>query len=102
MDFVVENWIYGLIPIISSLVGWSTNVLALRMTFYPLEFVGIPPYLGWQGIIPSNAGVMAGKAVDLITKNLIKIEEQFSYIDAHRAVEEMNPELERVSKKNYQ
>ena len=99
MDFILDNWTYGLIPIISGIVGWTTNVLALRMTFYPLEFKGIPPYLGWQGIIPSKAGVMAGKAVDLITKNLVKIEDQFMRIDAHRVVEEMSPELERVSKK---
>jgi uncharacterized membrane protein YheB (UPF0754 family) len=99
MDFILDNWTYGLIPIISGIVGWATNVLALRMTFYPLEFKGIPPYLGWQGIIPSKAGIMAGKAVDLITKNLVKIEDQFMRIDAHRVVEEMSPELERVSKK---
>lgn len=99
MDFLIENWIYGLIPIISSLVGWITNILALRMTFYPLEFTGIPPYLGWQGIIPSKAGVMAGKAVDLISQNLIRIEDQFQNLDAHRVVEEMKPELERVSEK---
>jgi len=99
MEFLIENWIYGLIPLISGLVGWTTNILALRMTFYPLEFRGIPPYLGWQGIIPSKAGVMAGKAVDMITKNLVQIEDQFAYIDSHRVVEEMAPELERVSKK---
>ena len=99
MDFLIENWVYGLIPIISGWIGWITNILALRMTFYPIEFYGIPPYLGWQGIIPSKAGVMAGKAVDLITKNLMRIEDQFAYIDSHRVVEEMAPELERVSKK---
>ena len=99
MNFILENWTYGLIPFISGVIGWATNVLALRMTFYPLEFKGIPPYLGWQGIIPSKAGIMAGKAVDLITKNLVKIEEQFQQIDPHRVVEEMSPELERVSKK---
>jgi len=99
MEFLIENWIYGLIPIISGLIGWATNILALRMTFYPLEFIGIPPYLGWQGIIPSKAGVMAGKAVDLITRNLMKIEDQFAYLDSDQMVVEMAPELERVSKK---
>jgi uncharacterized membrane protein YheB (UPF0754 family) len=97
MDFLTQYWIYGLIPIISAFVGWTTNILALRMTFYPVEFYGIPPYLGWQGIIPSKAGIMAGKAVDLITKNLIRIEEQFEHIDSHRIVQEMAPELEKVS-----
>jgi uncharacterized membrane protein YheB (UPF0754 family) len=42
---------------------------------------------------------MAGKAVDLITKNLLSIEDQFQQIDAHRIVEEMSPELDRVSEK---
>lgn len=97
--FLKENWIFGLIPVISALVGWITNVLALRMTFYPLEFIGIPPYLGWQGIIPSKAGTMAGKAVDLITTNLVRMEDQFANIDAQRVVKEMAPELDRVSKK---
>ncbi|GJM28306.1 MAG: hypothetical protein DHS20C17_09410 [Cyclobacteriaceae bacterium] len=99
MEFFIENWIYLIIPVTSGLVGWLTNVLALRMTFYPLEFKGIPPYLGWQGIIPAKAGVMAGKAVDLITKNLVKIEDQFQQIEIHRLIEIMSPELERVSKK---
>ena len=99
MDFIIDNWTYAIIPILSGVVGWATNVLALRMTFYPLEFKGIPPYLGWQGIIPEKAGVMAGKAVDLITSNLVRIEDQFQRIDAHRLIEEMSPELERVSNK---
>lgn len=98
-EFLRNNWVFGLIPVISAFVGWITNVLALRMTFYPLKFIGIPPYLGWQGIIPSKAGSMAGKAVDLITKNLVRIEDQFANIDAHRVVKEMAPELDRVSRK---
>ena len=99
LTFLLDHWIYGIIPFVSALVGWVTNVLALRMTFYPLEFKGIPPYFGWQGIIPSKAGTMAGKAVDLITTNLVKMEDQFAQIDARRVVEEMAPELDRVSKK---
>jgi len=99
IEFVSANWNYAIIPLISAFVGWITNVLALRMTFYPLEFKGIPPYFGWQGIIPSKAASMAGKAVDLITKNLVKMEDQFAQIDPARVVEEMAPELDRVSKK---
>jgi len=97
LNFILENWTYAIIPLISGLVGWVTNVIALRMTFYPLKFKGIPPYLGWQGIIPSKAGIMAGKAVDLITGNLVRIEDQFQRIDVNRFIEEMAPELERVS-----
>ncbi|MFB6350777.1 MAG: hypothetical protein ABEK29_03175, partial [Bradymonadaceae bacterium] len=56
---------YLTIPFLAALVGWATNVIALKMTFYPLEFVGLPPWFGWQGIIPSKARKMANKAVDL-------------------------------------
>ena len=45
-----EFWQYLSIPVIAALIGWTTNWLAIKMTFYPLEFVGKPPLLGWQGI----------------------------------------------------
>ncbi|MEO0639934.1 MAG: hypothetical protein AAFY70_09425, partial [Bacteroidota bacterium] len=84
----VEFWQFASIPLISALVGWGTNVLAIKMTFYPLNFWGIKP-LGWQGIIPSKAGEMAGKAVDLLTEKLITIEERFDQIEPERVAEEM-------------
>lgn len=31
------QWVYLLIPIVSGLVGWFTNWLAIVMTFYPIE-----------------------------------------------------------------
>ncbi|MEL6672168.1 MAG: hypothetical protein AAFR61_08240 [Bacteroidota bacterium] len=89
-------WQFASIPLISGLVGWATNVMALKMTFYPINFVGFKP-IGWQGIIPSKAGVMAGKAVDLLTKNLITIEDRFSQLDAERVADEMEPVLHRLS-----
>ena len=67
---LTELLLYASIPIVSAIVGWGTNVLAIYMTFYPIEFVGIPPFLGWQGIIPSKARKMASKTVDLMTAKL--------------------------------
>lgn len=92
-----DFWLYLLIPIISALVGWGTNVLALKMTFYPIEFWGIPPTLGWQGIIPSKAGVMAEKAVDLMTSKLIDVQEVFERMEPDRVLEEIGPELQRIN-----
>lgn len=53
---------YLSIPIIASLIGYFTNVLAIVMTFSPLEYFGFGEgffhrwgfSLGWQGIIPAN------------------------------------------------
>jgi uncharacterized membrane protein YheB (UPF0754 family) len=85
---------YFSIPVIAALIGWITNLIAIRMTFYPLEFKGIKPYLGWQGIIPAKSIKMSGKVVDVMTKKLLKIEEEFDKIDSVRVAEEMKPNLE--------
>ena len=86
------------IPIISGIVGWGTNVLALKMTFYPLEFWGIKPFLGWQGIIPSKAEKMAKISVNLWTTKLINVKDLFSQLDPAKVAEEMRPQFDRISK----
>jgi hypothetical protein len=57
LDDNVPLWLYITIPPISGIVGFATNKIALIMTFWPLEFLGIPFLLikdqpvglfGWQ------------------------------------------------------
>ncbi|MDH4283032.1 MAG: hypothetical protein OEV36_10300, partial [Myxococcales bacterium] len=74
---IQENWIVLLIPLISALVGWFTNVVAIKMMFYPVEFVGIPPNLGWQGVIPANALRLARVSNTLITQKLLSLRQLF-------------------------
>ena len=93
-----DFWKFASIPVTGALVGWGTNVLALKMTFYPLEFVGIGK-IGWQGIIPGKAGAMAAKAVDILTTKLITIEDRFEQIDPHRVAEEMEPAMIRLTER---
>lgn len=92
------RWVDLVIPVVSAIVGWGTNVLALRMTFYPLDFVGWKtkkglPLIGWQGIIPSKGASMASKAVDMITGKLIDVEEQFARINPKVVAKEMEPRM---------
>lgn len=94
---IVEYIAIGSIPFICGFVGWFTNKIALKMTFYPYRFWGIPPYLGWQGIIPRKAYKMAGKAVDLLTSRLISVEEMFAQVEPERVSREMAPVLEEVA-----
>jgi uncharacterized membrane protein YheB (UPF0754 family) len=58
-DVNANLWLYLSIPVTSGLIGWITNVIAIQMMFYPVEFIGRPPYLGWQGIIPRKCAKMA-------------------------------------------
>jgi uncharacterized membrane protein YheB (UPF0754 family) len=83
-------FLYAQMPIVSAIVGWFTNVVALKMMFYPIEFVGPkPPLLGWQGIIPRKAAKMAGIACDTMTQKLISVDEIFQRLDPDRVAQEI-------------
>jgi uncharacterized membrane protein YheB (UPF0754 family) len=86
-----------LIPFVSGFVGWITNVIALKMTFYPLEFKGIQPFLGWQGIIPSKATKMATISVNLMTSKLIRVEDVFERIDPKIASQLISPSIQETA-----
>jgi hypothetical protein len=44
-----DFWKYVSIPFIAGAVGWTTNWMAVQMTFYPLEFLGIRPFFRLAG-----------------------------------------------------
>ncbi len=104
LDFFTANnyfWLFIIvIPIINAIIGWVTNILALKMTFYPIEFFGIwKPYIGWQGIIPMKAKKMAEMSVDIMTEDLVRIDEQFNRIDPDKLAKEMKADISEHSKK---
>lgn len=98
--------LYIIIPFVSAIVGYVTNVMALQMTFYPLEFTpgilkiaqpeGQPFGLlgGWQGIIPAKAGKMASILCDLMTTKLLNVVEMFGKIKPDRFAEALAPEMQ--------
>lgn len=79
-----EVFAYLSIPVVAGLVGWITNWLAIQLTFYPLEYRGIPPFLGWQGIIPSKSKRMATLCVDSTLSRIGSVDE---------VIEQMNPRV---------
>lgn len=89
-------WRYLIVPFTSALIGWGTNVLAIQMMFYPLEFVGKRPWLGWQGVIPASAPRMAGIAVDLMLNKLLPVQDIAQRIDARRMADSMQHRVDPV------
>jgi uncharacterized membrane protein YheB (UPF0754 family) len=99
MALKYEWWEYFLIPWVAGFVGYITNVVALWMTFWPLEYWGIPLFripnepwgiIGWQGIIPTKAAKMASTSFDLMTTRLFNIQEVFSRLDPEKFAEVMD------------
>ena len=83
MDFFLglEFWKHVSIPFVAGIVGWATNWVAIKLTFLPLEFRGWRPWLGWQGIIPSKAGKMAGIFAESTMFRLGTLGEIFQHMD---------------------
>ncbi len=96
---VQQNWmLYASMPFVACAIGFGTKIVAIRMMFEPIEFVGIkPPFLGWQGIVPRKAATMAAIACDTMTTRLIRPEDVFNKLDADRVAKEIEkPLLEAV------
>jgi len=90
LDDFASHWpLYVSIPIIAALIGYTTKLVAIRMMFRPLEFIGVKPFFGWQGIVPRRAARMAGIAVDTMTEQLIKPSEIMARLDPGRIAQEL-------------
>jgi uncharacterized membrane protein YheB (UPF0754 family) len=88
---IAHHWYIDLsIPIVAAVIGYVTKLVAIRMMFEPIEFVGFrKPYLGWQGIVPRRAARMASIAVDTMTRDLISANEVIARLDPDKIAEEI-------------
>lgn len=94
---VQENWqLYCAMPLVAAGIGYITKLLAIKMMFSPINFIGIKPFLGWQGIVPKKAEYMANIACDTLTKNLIKPQEIWERIDHDLLLKELEMPLSKT------
>lgn len=92
-----DNWlVYSSMPLIAALIGYSTKLVAVQMLLRPLEFRGIRPILGWQGIIPRYAARMATTAMDLMLDKLITPQELVERMDANQLTKHIQEPLVRI------
>ena len=94
-DFQAHWYVYLSMPVIASLIGYVTKLVAIRMMFQPLEYVGRKPF-GWQGIVPRRAARMASIACDTMTDKLISAGEVVGRLDAQRVAKEIEKPLQEA------
>ncbi len=91
------HWpVYVTMPFVAALIGYVTKRVAIEMMFRPIEFVGIPPFLGWQGVLPANAERMATTATQTLTRNLVDPKEVFSRLDPDELAKQIEGPLLEV------
>jgi uncharacterized membrane protein YheB (UPF0754 family) len=94
-DFQQHLWLYLSMPIVAALIGYVTKLVAIRMMFQPINFIGIKPFFGWQGIIPRRAEKMAAIAADTLTARLISTRELYNKIDPTEIIKALEEPLIR-------
>jgi uncharacterized membrane protein YheB (UPF0754 family) len=92
----VDWLLYIAIPFVAALIGYVTKRVAIEMMFRPIDFVGIRPFLGWQGVVPRHGGRMAAIATDLLTANLLDLDEIFARVEPDRITREIEQPLLRA------
>ena len=90
---LAEHWyVYVTMPFIAAAIGYVTKIVAIEMLYRPMRFIGIGP-IGWQGLVPRRAGKVAAVTIELLTENLLKVEELLDRIDGADAVESLREPL---------
>lgn len=72
----------------AAVVGWGTNWLAIQMSFYPVQFIGIG-VVGWQGVIPRKAEKMAHICIDRTLQQFGNLNEVYRKLEPQRIVEQI-------------
>ncbi|MEJ2668886.1 MAG: hypothetical protein P8077_01025, partial [Gammaproteobacteria bacterium] len=84
------DWLkFWSIPLLASFIGWFTNWLAIKMTFWPIEFIGIKPWIGWQGIVPAKTEKMTAILTDKVITKLGTLKEFFNQLEPDKIAEHM-------------
>jgi uncharacterized membrane protein YheB (UPF0754 family) len=99
MDWISQNLTLILIPVISAVVGYVTNYLAVKMMFYPIEFIGIKPIFGWQGLIPAKRREMAEIEVELVLGKLLSVKDIVNRLDPAQINKAISRRLKQVIRK---
>lgn len=73
------------VPLVAAVVGWFTNWLAIQMSFYPVQYVGVGP-IGWQGVIPRKAEKMAHICIDRTLQKFGDLNEIYRKLEPEKIV----------------
>ena len=88
--------LFAFIVVVCALIGWVTNVVAIKMVFRPLERVRILGPIGWQGVVPRHAPRFAGEVADMITEDFFMLRDLALQVDPDVIRTRLDPMLSVV------
>jgi uncharacterized membrane protein YheB (UPF0754 family) len=70
----MEFWKLAALPLVCALIGWVTNILAVKMLFHPRQPLRFGP-LALQGVFPKRQNALAKRLGEMVDSQLINIGE---------------------------
>lgn len=86
---------YWIIPLLSCLIGWITNKIAIKMLFYPKK-----PFLGIQGLIPKRQKVIAKKIGEVVEKELLNVDDLINEINKEQFFSLISNNIDKIIDNN--
>lgn len=71
---------YIILPLISALIGYLTNVVAIKMLFWPRMPINLL-FFSLQGLLPKRKMQLASSLGDLVEEQLLSLDDLFEKID---------------------
>lgn len=88
-----------LIPVISALIGWITNVVAIRMLFRPYRPITIPLInYNLQGVFPKRQRELAKNLGRVVEEQLLRAEDVVCQISSQGVVDNLSSSAREVIK----
>jgi len=68
------SWDLISLPVVAALIGWGTNVIAIRMLFWPRKPINV---LGWQflGVLPKRKLELARSIAEVLNDEILPMDE---------------------------
>jgi uncharacterized membrane protein YheB (UPF0754 family) len=89
---MIDSYLWLIIPVISALIGWFTNWVAVKMLFRPRVAISILG-LKIQGVFPKRQLVLAEKIAHVVSTELIsaqdlklKLEQTINEVDLRKVI----------------
>ncbi|MCI5064917.1 DUF445 family protein [bacterium] len=87
------------LPVIGALIGWGTNLLAVKMLFHPKRPIGVRPFV-LHGVFPKRQAELAKKLGTIVSEELFSVAEVSQHIQerAHseKTVQLVSDQIEHV------
>ena len=90
---MLDSYLLYTLPFVAAIIGWFTNMLAVKMLFHPKEPVNFY-FFKIQGIFPKKKNVLAERIGKLVAEDLLSMKDIQKILNQQENVDLINKTIE--------